>query len=163
MATKSISTVYQFKIELIDTEPSVWREVQVPSTFNMFDLHGAINDAMVKKKIIFNLATNIIYVMRTIFQGWSDYHFHVFKVLNPKTRRMDFIGRPIEKLTKGPVDGRSVKITDFFVKPGNSSEYWYDFGDRWEHKDGNTKKLITVTILIRKNSIQPTFIFVHPN
>lgn len=41
------SVIYQFKIDLIDVKPSIWRQVQVPSTFNMFDLHAALNDAMV--------------------------------------------------------------------------------------------------------------------
>lgn len=48
MASDSTATIYQFKIELIDTTPIVWRQVQVPSTFDMFDLHAALNDAMVK-------------------------------------------------------------------------------------------------------------------
>lgn len=43
----SLKAVHQFKIELIDTEPSVWRQVHVPSTFDMSDLHGALVDAMV--------------------------------------------------------------------------------------------------------------------
>lgn len=51
--TKSKSMIYQFRIELLDTQPKIWRQVQVPSTYNMFDLHGALNDAMVKlSKII---------------------------------------------------------------------------------------------------------------
>lgn len=47
MTSNSASTIYQFKIDLIDIEPSIWQQVQVPSTFNMIDLHGALNDAMV--------------------------------------------------------------------------------------------------------------------
>lgn len=47
MTSKSKSMIYQFKIELLDTEPKIWRQVQVPSTFDMFDLHCALNDAMV--------------------------------------------------------------------------------------------------------------------
>lgn len=58
----------------------------------------------------------------------------MFKVLNLNTNRTDLIGRPIDKLTKGPVDGRSVKMTNYFLRPGDNGEYWYDFGDRWEHK-----------------------------
>lgn len=71
-----------------------------------------------------------------MFQGWEDYHYHVFKVhnLNTKPKRIDHVGRPIEKLPKGPVDGNSVKMTTYFKKPGDAAEYWYDFGDRWEHK-----------------------------
>ncbi|KAG4074275.1 hypothetical protein HA402_008684 [Bradysia odoriphaga] len=110
--SKSKPTIHQFKIELLDTQPTVWRQVYVPSTFDMSDLHGALVDAM----------------------GWEDYHFHVFKVLNLKTKRTDFVGRPIEHLKKGPVDGQTVPLTNYFTKPGHTAEYWYDFGDRWEHR-----------------------------
>lgn len=47
MTSKSEPMIYQFKIDLLDIEPKIWRQVQVPSTFNMFDLHGALNEAMV--------------------------------------------------------------------------------------------------------------------
>lgn len=58
----------------------------------------------------------------------------MFKLHNHKTKRTDFIGRPFETLTKGPVDGRAAMMTNYFTKPGDMAEYWYDFGDRWEHK-----------------------------
>lgn len=43
------------------------------------------------------------------------------------------VGRPIDETTKGPVVGKSVQMTTYFMKPGDQAEYWYDFGDRWEH------------------------------
>lgn len=58
----------------------------------------------------------------------------MFKALNLNTKKIDFIGRPIEKLEKGPADSSSRNIVNYFMKPGDSAEYWYDFGDRWEHK-----------------------------
>lgn len=58
----------------------------------------------------------------------------MFKVLNLKTKKTEFIGRPIENRKKGPTDGNAVPLTNYFMKPGDTAEYWYDFGDRWEHK-----------------------------
>lgn len=85
------------------------------------------------------------------FQGWEDYHFHVFKVLNLKTKKTDFIGRPIEQFPngpKGPVDGENVPLTNYFLKSGDTAQYWYDFGDRWEHK------VVLQKILPAENGIQ---------
>jgi len=39
-------TVYQFKITLQGSKPPIWRRIQVPGDFNMWDLHVAIQDAM---------------------------------------------------------------------------------------------------------------------
>lgn len=63
-----------------------------------------------------------------------DYHLHAFKVLNPKTKKIDCIGRTFhESSKKGLIDGQTVNMTNYFVKPGDKAEYFYDFGDRWEH------------------------------
>jgi hypothetical protein len=50
--------VYQFCIELDRVEPKIWRRIQVPSDYNFWDLHVAINDAM----------------------GWFDSHLHHFEI-----------------------------------------------------------------------------------
>src|SRR6056297_411278 len=50
--------VYQFRIELLGIEPTIWRRIQVPSDYNFWDLHVAVNDAM----------------------GWLDYHLHHFEI-----------------------------------------------------------------------------------
>lgn len=46
MNPKKLEPVYQFKITLRDTTPSVWRLIQVPSSYSCWDLHVAIQDAM---------------------------------------------------------------------------------------------------------------------
>jgi len=48
--------VLRFWIELQKTDPSVWREIEVPGDDTFWDLHVAIQDAM----------------------GWLDYHLHRF-------------------------------------------------------------------------------------
>jgi len=56
--------VYQFKITLLDTKPSVWRRIQVPESCTFYDLHIAIQDAM----------------------GWKDSHLHCFEKRDQKAR-----------------------------------------------------------------------------
>jgi len=55
--------VYQFRITLEEIEPDIWRVIQVPETYNFWDLHVAIQDAM----------------------GWQDCHLHEFILINPLT------------------------------------------------------------------------------
>jgi hypothetical protein len=50
--------VYQFKITLKDIRPPIWRRIQVPSTFNFWDLHVAIQNA----------------------KGWQDCHLREFRI-----------------------------------------------------------------------------------
>jgi hypothetical protein len=40
------SQVYQIKISLLDTEPLIWRRVQVPDHYDLSNLHRAIQSAM---------------------------------------------------------------------------------------------------------------------
>ena len=45
MAAK-FDNVYQFKITLKGSKPSIWRRIQVPENYSFWDLHVAIQDAM---------------------------------------------------------------------------------------------------------------------
>jgi hypothetical protein len=74
MARRRPSTVLQFRIELLDIDPAIWRRIQVPSKYSFWDLHVAIQDAM----------------------GWPDYHLHVFRVRMPHKRKTVEIGVPTE-------------------------------------------------------------------
>jgi hypothetical protein len=44
MSTKKL--VYQFKVRLKDIDPAIWRQIVVPASYNFWDLHVAIQDAM---------------------------------------------------------------------------------------------------------------------
>jgi hypothetical protein len=43
---RAYSNVLQFKITLLETDPPVWRRIQVPDYYTFYDLHVAIQDAM---------------------------------------------------------------------------------------------------------------------
>jgi len=74
MKTK-YNRVYQFRITLEEIEPDIWRVIQVPETYNFWDLHVAIQDAM----------------------GWQDCHLHEFILINPLTGKKTRIGIPSEE------------------------------------------------------------------
>lgn len=112
---KKFDKVYQFKITLKGTKPPIWRRIQVPETYNFWDLHVAIQDAM----------------------GWWDYHLHEFKISHPVTGREIEIGIPSEDDELFDIEiipERSQKIGDLFSMENKVAEYIYDFGDGWQHK-----------------------------
>lgn len=65
---KKFEHVYQFRIDLKDIKPPIWRRIQVPETYTFFDLHVAIQNAML----------------------WSGGHLHRFYVTDP------FTGKKVE-------------------------------------------------------------------
>ena len=68
--------VYQFLVVLPNTDPLVWRRIQVPESYSFWDLHVAIQDAM----------------------GWKDYHLHEFVIVESKTSRTRRIGIPDDEM-----------------------------------------------------------------
>ena len=111
-ATKS-DRVCQFLIVLANTDPLVWRRVQVPDTYSFWDLHVAIQDAM----------------------GWLDYHLHEFTVVDSKTGRVKRIGIPDDEMPdeRPCLAGWKVPIARYLTYGTDPTRYRYDFGDDWEH------------------------------
>lgn len=105
-----MAVILQFKIELLDTSPVVWRRIQVPADYSFWDLHVAIQDAM----------------------GWTDIHLHAFMVEDPKLGILSIgIPDPDEEITVIPGWKRTLKR--YFKYPGDHMIYEYDFGDSWRH------------------------------
>jgi len=90
---KKFDKVYQFKIELQEIKPPIWRRIQVPETYTFWDLHVAIQDSM----------------------GWTDSHLHEFVIKNPKTRRKINIGFPDEDFGRKVSEGWKKNIADLFI------------------------------------------------
>jgi hypothetical protein len=106
----------QFLIVLCETDPLIWRRIQVPSTYSFWDLHVAIQDAM----------------------GWKDYHLHEFQVARPtklKGKRIEFVGIPGDD----PYEDRQRRpswktwIAEYLDGDAHPILYTYDFGDNWRH------------------------------
>jgi hypothetical protein len=105
--------VCQFLIVLPNTDPLVWRRIQVPEHYSFWDLHVAIQDAM----------------------GWQDYHLHEFTVVDSRKGRVIRIGIPGDEMPddRPCLAGWKIPISRFLTYGTDPVRYRYDFGDDWEH------------------------------
>jgi len=112
--SKKTNEVYQFKITLNGSKPSIWRRIVVPSNYSFWDLHVAIQDSM----------------------GWFDSHLHSFEIINPLTGRKVEIGIPDEEweaFDRIVLPDYKEKIAKYFSEDNRNARYEYDFGDSWIH------------------------------
>lgn len=110
---KRADVVCQFLIALAETDPLVWRRIQVPEAYSFWDLHVAIQNAM----------------------GWQDYHLHEFHVVHPGRKRLDLIGIPGDEFQdeRPCKPGWTVAMSAYFGAAEQPALYVYDFGDNWRH------------------------------
>ena len=105
-------TAMQFRVELQDIEPSIWRLIDIPSSYTFWDLHVAIQDSM----------------------GWLDYHLHSFNIRTARKKQPVLIGIPGDELENTTLPGWEIPVSRYFKQPGDEAVYDYDFGDNWRHK-----------------------------
>jgi hypothetical protein len=105
--------VCQLLIVLPNTDPLVWRRIQVPEAYTFWGLHVAIQDAM----------------------GWQDYHLHEFELVDPRTDRLKRIGIPDDEFPRERpcVAGWKIPVARYLTYGIRPVRYRYDFGDDWEH------------------------------
>lgn len=103
---KSPSRVLQFKIELMDSSPLIWRRFLVETSITLDELHSTIQTVM----------------------GWWNSHLYAFEIgkkrygLNDETGELGFI------------DSSSKRLEDVIDALSKGCFYEYDFGDSWSHK-----------------------------
>lgn len=106
------TTIYQFKITLNYSKPSIWRRIQVPENYTFWDLHTAIQSAM----------------------GWAGGHLHGFRFLQGPSS--DWVRIELPHSDCGEKDDflneQTTKIKDWFGERKTVC-YTYDFGDSWDH------------------------------
>jgi hypothetical protein len=101
-------TVFTLKIELVDSQPLIWRRIVISGHASFAVLHHVIQAAM----------------------GWHDAHLHEFRVgeqsIGVPDPEYDNPDRPtaIEK---------NVRLNRL-LGSGTTFTYLYDFGDRWKHR-----------------------------
>ncbi|MDI6766152.1 MAG: plasmid pRiA4b ORF-3 family protein [Bacteroidota bacterium] len=104
----SISTrnIYQLKIELLGSEPVIWRRFQVYEDCTLHKLHSIIQIAM----------------------GWENCHLYEFIVggLSYGEPHPDYEGRV--------KSSKSVKLSQVADREKAKFTYIYDFGDGWQHE-----------------------------
>ena len=97
--------IFQFKIQLDDIEPEIWRRVKIKSSDSFADLHDLIQKSM----------------------GWFDYHLHEFTIKNNST--IARIGPIIDDEFEKPIDETLVNLNHVFYEENQEIFYEYDFGD----------------------------------
>ncbi|WP_254277514.1 plasmid pRiA4b ORF-3 family protein [Halomonas sp. 3H] len=97
----------RLRIELLDTDPLVWRRVVVPEQINLHRFHELIQDVM----------------------GWGDCHLYEFEC-NGR-----YYGEPDEWSDRSIALARNAKLKALAARAkGGAFHYLYDFGDGWQHR-----------------------------
>jgi Plasmid pRiA4b ORF-3-like protein len=112
-ASTTKTAIYQLKVTLKDSKPSIWRRIQVRSDATLGELHAIIQMAM----------------------GWSNSHMHHFIV--GKSPNLLFIGAPDPHEDGDLMDEKNedeIAISQVLTAAKPKMIYEYDFGDSWEHE-----------------------------
>ena len=108
-AADSLNQIATLRIELIDTDPVIWRQVEVPTSITLKVLHDVVQAAM----------------------GW--YNQHLWELRQGKQR----CGRPIpgDVRSRSPtLKADKVRLREILGGRKTVLDYTYDFGDSWEHR-----------------------------
>ena len=104
-AAFSPDSIYQLKVTLEGSNPSIWRKIQVPGKFSLYKLHQALQIAM----------------------GWTDSHLHQFTIHG------DNYSIPGEYDLAPVIDERKHALWKIIPYEKMHFSYEYDFGDGWTH------------------------------
>lgn len=107
-ASDSVNEIATVRIELHDTDPLIWREVEVPTSITLKVLHDVIQAVM----------------------GWFDYHLWEFTIGKQR------YGPPMDEDwgTAPRKEAAKVRLRDVLKPRKTTIDYLYDFGDSWEHR-----------------------------
>lgn len=107
-AAESFNEIATIRIELVDTDPLIWRAVEVPTSITLKALHDIIQAVM----------------------GWFDCHLWEFTVATRK------YGLPMDEDwgTEPRFEASKVRLRDVLAPGKTIIDYLYDFGDSWEHR-----------------------------
>ncbi len=100
--------IVTIRIELLWSDPPIWREVEAPVRITLDTLHRVVQAAM----------------------GWFDSHLWEFTAGKRRyglPMRDDWGGN-------GPLNARKTVLGDLLAPRRTTIRYTYDFGDCWEHK-----------------------------
>lgn len=109
MSENSPEQIVTLRIDLVETDPLIWREVEVPTAITLKALHDVVQAAM----------------------GWFDQH--LWELRQGPQR----YGEPIPGDDwGGPATLRAekVRLSEILTCGKTVLEYTYDFGDSWEHR-----------------------------
>ncbi|MGQ0799297.1 MAG: plasmid pRiA4b ORF-3 family protein [Pseudomarimonas sp.] len=106
------NAILQLHIELLHIEPPIWRRLQVPGDYTLWDLHVAIQSAF----------------------GWDDSHLHSFGRPGHEGDSSRF-GIPTDEFDDlvGTLPGWKHRVAELLNPANPRLDYEYDFGDGWQH------------------------------
>lgn len=107
-AADSVNEICTLRIELCDSDPLIWRQLEVPTSITLKVLHEVVQAAM----------------------GWFDQHLWEFRI---GKRRF---GLPIDEDwgTEPRIEAAKVRLREVLTPRRTVLSYVYDFGDEWEHR-----------------------------
>lgn len=107
-AADSFGEIATVRIELADTDPPIWRQVEVPTSITLKVLHDIVQATI----------------------GWFDYHLWEFTIGEQK------YGLPMDEDwgTEPRKEAIKVRLRDVLHPRKTVIDYTYDFGDNWEHR-----------------------------
>jgi hypothetical protein len=108
IAANSFDEIATLRIELCDSEPLIWRQVEVPTSITLKVLHDIVQITM----------------------GWFDCHLWEFTIAKQRyglSMDEDWGTAPLVEATK-------VRLRDVLRPRKTNIDYLYDFGDCWEHR-----------------------------
>ncbi len=107
-AADSFNQICTIRIQLLDTDPPIWREVEVPTSITLKVLHDIVQITM----------------------GWLDYHLWEFTI------GKQTYGLPMDEDwgTTPRIQAIKVRLRDVLKLRKTTIDYMYDFGDSWAHR-----------------------------
>jgi len=105
VAARKTRESYQFKVELRDISPPIWRQFQVWGDATLAQLHRILQMVM----------------------GWENYHLYEFRIGGR------IYGDPDLDDEREIIDAKKTRIRNVLPGVGAEFEYEYDFGDDWQH------------------------------
>jgi hypothetical protein len=108
--------IYELKIILTGTKPTIWRRIQVSSQWTFSDLHD---------------------ILQILFE-WEGEHLHIFEILRTNGKISSN-----QAITIGPTEHIPVevnyaevdcKLENWLTTEKDICRYIYDFGNYWQHE-----------------------------
>jgi hypothetical protein len=95
--------IYQIKVSLRDSNPAIWRRLELPADASLATLHRVIQVAF----------------------GWENDHLHFFETPYGEFGAVD--------ADQGVRPEKSATLEQVAPEQGDTFRYTYDLGDNWEH------------------------------
>ena len=105
-AIDSFNEIASVRIELMGSDPLIWREVEVPTSITLKVLHDVIQ----------------------IVMEWFDHHLWEFSIAGRR------YGLPMDEDwgTEPRIEAIKIRLRDVLKQRKTTIDYLYDFGDSWE-------------------------------